>query len=141
MRILLNDVFEQNVEFFASNTNIDQVITKMSGVDKGFDSKDAGFWNIISEVSLSTLRNTSEYGSKFLVLPLGSGTPSDYYKVIHPGLALKLPYISHLLTLVSFASDKIDESYFITYDTPDDAYNASCGWLLENTDLVTLWTP
>lgn len=141
MRILLNDVFDQDVEFYTSNTDLDQVITSMAGVEKGFDSKDALFWNLISEVPLSNLRRTNQYGSKFLVLPLGSGAPEDYYKVMHPGLSLELPYISHLLTLVNFASDKIEEGDFITYDTPADAYNASCEWLQENTDLVALWTP
>jgi len=141
MRILLNDVFQQDVEFFTSSADLDQVITDMAGLEKGLDSKDAVYWNLISEVSLSELRNNSQYGSKFLVLPLGSGALVDLYKVIHPGLSLNLPYIAHLLMLVNFASDEIDEGYFITYDTAALAYNASCEWLRQNIDLVTLWTP
>jgi hypothetical protein len=141
MRILLNDVFDQDVEFFPDNTNLADVLKTMAGTEKGFDSKDAYFWNLISEVSLPMLRNTSEYSNKFLILPLGSGAPIDYYKVIHPGLGLQLPYISHVLNLVSFASEKIDESYFIKYYSPDEAYNASCRWLQENTDLISFWTP
>merc|ERR1719193_530519 len=141
MRILLEDVFQQDVQFYTNSTDLDQVVTNMAGLEKGLDSKDAVFWDLISEVSLSNLRKTSEYGSKFLILPLGSGAPVDLYKVIHPGLSLNLPYIAHLLMLVNFASDEINESYFITYDTAGDAYNASCVWLRENSDLVTLWTP
>jgi len=141
MRILLNDVLEQDVEFFDRSTDVDQILTDIAGIDRGFDSKTAVFWYIVSELSLPILRNTSEYSSKFMFLPLGSGAPVDYYKVFHPGLALELPYISHLLTLVNFPSDRINETYFITYNSAEEAYNASCGWLQENTDLVTLWTP
>jgi len=141
MRILLEDVFDQHVEFFDNSTEFAEVWTTIMRSDKGIDNKDAVFRNLISEVSLTMLRRTWNSSSKLLVLPLGYGAPADYYKVIHPNLGLHLPYISHLLTLVSFASDDINEGNFISYSSSGEAYKASCVWLQNHKNLLTLWVP
>jgi len=141
MRILLEDVFDQHVEFFDNSTEFAEVWTTIMRSDDGIENKDAVFRNLISEVSLTMLRRTWNSSSELLVLPLGYGAPADYYKVIHPNLGLHLPYISHLLTLVSFASEDINESYFISYSSSGEAYNASCAWLRNKTDLRNLWVP
>jgi len=141
MRILLEDVFDQHVEFFDDSTEFAEVWTTIMRSDEGTEKTDPAFRNLISEVSLTVLRRTWNSSCELLVLPLGYGAPADYYKVIHPNLGLHLPYISHLLTLVSFASDDIDESYFVSYNSADEAYSASCEWLQNKTDLLTFWVP
>jgi len=88
MGIVLNDIFEQDVEFFSSDTVLNDVVSRIAGADLGFDSKDAVFWEVISEASLTELKNTSEFNNKVWSLPLGSGALADYYKIIHPGLFL-----------------------------------------------------
>merc|ERR1719285_537988 len=141
MRILLNDVFNQQVELFDNSTEFAEVWTTIVGSDGGIENTDAVFRYLLSEVSLLELRTTWNSTGELLVLPLGYGAPADYYKVIHPNLRLYLPYISHLLTLVSFASDDINQSYFVSYNSSGDAYKAACGWLKNKTDLLNLWVP
>jgi len=141
MRIVLDDVFDQDVELFDASTEFSDVLTDIVGSNEGTHSTDVGFWNIIAEVDVTMLRGKYCNRSGLLVLPLGHGAPADHYKVIHPDLGLHMPYISHLLMLVSFASNDINQSHFTSNKSADLAYDQACAWLKNNTDLLTFWLP